>query len=127
MSDPDRGGPYTNIYSSRKELFLGGSWRKFPKPWFMSIVFKDGYRNYKCGGTLLNKNWMVTAAHCFCSDHSKYFKCKRKGTLLTPTGYKLKHDVKIHLNIHPGAGRVERRIAKLVIHPKYKLNGIRSL
>ena len=109
-------------------IAIGGESLANITPWFMYLIFKDGVRRYKCGGSLINKSWMVTAAHCFCSDNHKFFKCKKKGRLLMPMGYSPKRDVQIVFAIQPkrlrytGSGN-SRQIGKLVIHSKFKVTG----
>ena len=57
--------------------FSGGEDLKNPSPWFVFIMTtlpKLHHRSYKCGGTLLNQQWIITAAHCFCTKRSAEFK-----------------------------------------------------
>ena len=51
---------------------VGGLYPEFPFPW-MALIFTDGT---SCGGTLINSQFVLTAAHCFCGP-SGPLKCNR--------------------------------------------------
>ena len=43
---------------------VGGNPAKKPMPWMVLINIKGS----QCGGTLINNEFVLTAAHCFCSS-----------------------------------------------------------
>ena len=66
------------IFSDPNERIVGGC-RAGHIPWYVLIEFPmhdDG----KCGGVLINKFWVLTAAHCICPGGSNRGKCEKTGT-----------------------------------------------
>ncbi|XP_069668904.1 trypsin-1 isoform X2 [Periplaneta americana] len=75
-------------------------------PWLVSITRRGGHF---CGGTLINKRWVVTAAHCMCS-----------GLIELPVEH-----VRVTVGEHDLAKREtplaqEVRVRRLVLHPDYR-------
>ena len=51
----------------------------FHRPWMTFIQIKKGQSKFKCGGSIINNHWILSAGHCFCEQ----LKCKptKKGKL----------------------------------------------
>ena len=48
-------------------------------PWMAYIQIKKGQSKFKCGGSIINNYWILSAGHCFCEQ----LKCKptKEGSL----------------------------------------------
>jgi secreted trypsin-like serine protease len=94
-----------------KALVLGGTnadegtW-----PWMMALFKKtsDGLR-YQCGGAVIRRQYLLTAAHCFDEDRNEENYNIRVG------GYDVSKPVQGDV---PGAEEVQ--MEELIIHPKYE-------
>ncbi|XP_055364997.1 elastase-1-like isoform X2 [Betta splendens] len=78
-------------------------------PWQVSLQYnKDGSFQHFCGGTLISKGWVMTAARCVYS-HSSF------------------RVVLGDLILHSGHGTEQyRNVAKFYVHPEWNFNSISS-
>jgi len=75
------------VYKIKDELtrIVGGEDVNNTNPWYVFLLLKPRRRfdNFRCGASLLNREWVVTAAHCLCNDKIN-LNCAREGQQLVP-------------------------------------------
>ncbi|XP_068439573.1 transmembrane protease serine 9-like [Clinocottus analis] len=72
-----------------------GSW-----PWQVSL---QGFGSHVCGGSLINREWVMSAAHCFSSDST--------------SGWQVSLGRQSLQGINPN--EVSRTVARIILHPNY--------
>ena len=69
---------FQQTYSSDADTRIVGGCRAGHIPWYVLIL--HDYPRARCGGALINKFWILSAAHCFCMENKKVnLPCKRIG------------------------------------------------
>ncbi|CAH0380843.1 unnamed protein product [Bemisia tabaci] len=74
-------------------------------PWLVSLKRSGGHF---CGGTLINKRWVLTAAHCLCKE------------LSTPGMRHLRVGLGQHNLSTPATATMSVRVLRVVMHPDYQ-------
>nr|WBW70046.1 venom protein [Lampona murina] len=82
-------------------------------PWMVSLLYDDGNNNFnhRCGGSILNENWIITAAHCL-------YNFEDNSILEDPS------NVMVLAGLHRQSKKKSRyvqvlQVSKFVIHEKY--------
>jgi hypothetical protein len=102
---------------------VGGYDAQRPRPWIAKLNIKE---IYTCGGSLLNKRYVISAAHCFCmAEGANGFACSNGKPL-----YDVKTEVKVYLGLNQKKipafmdelqGTVHAYgVESVTIHPKFE-------
>ena len=101
-----------------EERIVGGYTPKNNKPWAVRLIIFPGVKDFICGGTLINKRYVLTATHCVCKDpmgltcangkptynikksHNVYLGVNHKKIDIDNTGFK--DDPQYHYHVESG-------------------------
>jgi len=109
--------------SSDDDRIVGGYTVSQNKPWIARIWVNP--KDLLCGGSLINKRYVLTAAHCVCKKEQGMI-CNSKGEAT----YDVKHWVSVYLGVNnkkvdylnkvlKGDKRYEYGVKSGIAHPKY--------
>ncbi len=93
------------------------------RPWLVYIQIANNGERGSCGGTLINKRWVLSAGHCFCSLNP----CKKDSKNKTVISFNATENVRCVLGLkdvavaqlHPNH---VYDVAEIIIHPRYMPN-----
>ncbi|XP_066154042.1 plasminogen-like isoform X1 [Euwallacea fornicatus] len=103
------------IRNIRKSKIVGGQEAfKSEFPWMVSITRRG---NHFCGGTLINRNYVLTAAHCLCTGSGHIDYLSPKSIKITISQYDLTKQ---------GDGAYEMEVKGVTVHPKYQCNYVKD-
>ncbi len=104
-TDPNE--PLSRPISVQAQVVGGVNANKGEFPW--QVLIYPG--SFQCGGSLINENWVVTAAHCLYDNNGRLFDEDEISVVLG------EHNV----NINEGSEQ-QRSVRSYIVHPNYNSN-----
>nr|ACQ58105.1 Tryptase-2 precursor [Anoplopoma fimbria] len=79
----------------RSSIIGGEDAKRDNWPWMVHLNITDEKKNWRCGGTILNENWVLSAASCWQTNNQISY----KKTMIWAGAYNLKKGAKEYLGI----------------------------
>ena len=107
LDEPEAGRPDGFQPDEADDRIVGGSNTPITAvPWQVSLQYSNGF--HFCGGSIIDEEWILTAAHCFANDNGSPVNTSNRR-------------VKAGVTNKNGSGQV-RTIAQLILAPGYNGN-----
>jgi len=103
INDPSCGRRYNEIVGLPSDDKVVGGQKADPQDWGWQVAMNYNGR-FTCGGSLLNSEWIITAAHCVYGRTN-------------PAYYTF--DLGLHDRSVPESWAIKRSVSKVIIHESY--------
>lgn len=123
-------GRMVDLEGQHQQRIVNG-YEPLVRPWLVFIQLKQNeYSRARCAGTLVNKLWVLSAAHCFCTSPLNCVRRRIKastGAQALVTDYKPRDMVMVILGIKDltvatlrAFSHTRYEVSKVVLHPGYQ-------
>lgn len=110
FNDPDCGRRICDIKGTTCNNKVVGGQRADPEDWGWQVAMLYNGR-FTCGGSVLNKHWIITAAHCVYGRTNPNFYSFAFG---------------LHDRTTPESWATTRSVSKVIMHPRYNPQNLQN-
>ena len=108
INPPECGLRINEIRGKWQNKIIGGR-RADPEDWGWQALLEYD-ESFTCGGSLINRHWVLTAAHCISSKD--------------PNRYTIK--LGLHDRSNPARFSVSKKVSNIIVHPRYNLKNVNN-
>jgi len=102
--------------NANSQYIIGGSEARPNRyPWQIRLITSKNGKTYLCGGSIIDKDWILTAAHCVANSGRSYDVVSESALKVTVGAHN------IGLGSEPG--RVDMTVSRVIVHSQYNLQG----
>ena len=95
-----------------------GGYEPYHRPWMVFIQIQALDSDFRCGGSIINRYWILSAGHCFC----EHLDCNQEKGGRLQINYKPQNHIRLvvglkDVNIYTIKQHKKMIPEKIVIHP----------